>query len=167
MELSEAIKSRKSIRKYKSAPVEDGKLQEVLEAGRAAPTARNSQAWYCVVVRNPDLLSKMGPACNDQLWVGEAPVNLVICGTDNRPMMCGQYTNPVDCSIALTQMILKAAELGLGTCWLGAFDAEKVRALLSIPASDTIVAVTPLGYPDTDPQPRPRKDLAEFVRYMD
>jgi nitroreductase len=82
-------------------------------------------------------------------------------------MACGQSTNTVDCSIVLTQMILKAADLGLGTCWLGAFFADQVRALLSIPDSDTIIAVTPLGHPDIDPESRGRKDLAEFVRFVD
>jgi len=167
MELSEVLSSRKSIRKYKPDPVEEGLLLQVLEAGRLAPTAGNGQNWYCVVVRNPSVLEKMGQACNNQLWVGEAPVNLVICGTGNRQMLCGQYINPVDCSIVLTQMILKAKELGLGTCWLGAFHADQVREILEIPETDTIVAVTPLGYPDVDPDPRPRKDLAEFIRYID
>jgi nitroreductase len=167
MELSEVFKNRRSIRKYRNQPVEAEKLQQILEAGRLAPTASNGQNWYCVVLRNPRLLNQMGEACGSQAWVGQAPVNLVICGTNNRNMFCGQPINPIDCSIALTQMILKAAELGLGTCWLGRFDTGKVRELLSIPAEDTIVAVTPLGYADETPDARPRKDLAAFVRYVD
>ena len=167
MELNAVIASRRSIRKYKPTPVENEVLEQILEAGRAAPTARNDQDWYCAVVRNPGILSEMGTACCKQQWVGEAPAILVLCGTNNREMNCGQYTNPVDCSIVLTHMILKAAELGLGTCWLGAFEADQVRALLNIPETDTIVAVTPLGYADDVPQPRPRKDLNLFVRYID
>jgi nitroreductase len=167
MELSALLKKRKSVRKYKSQPVEAEKLQQLLEAGRLAPTASNGQNWYCIVLRNPQLRSQMGEACGNQAWVGQAPVNLVICGANNRNMFCGQPINPIDCSIALTLMMLKATELGLGTCWLGRFDAGKVRELLAIPAEDTIVAVTPLGYADEEPEARPRKDLAEFVRYVD
>ena len=167
MELSEIIRTRKSIRKYKPTPVEDSLLQEVLEAGRLAPTAGNGQNWYCVVVRDPETRSKMGEACNKQLWAGEAPVILVICGTNNRTMPCGQYINPIDCSIVTTQMMLKATDLGLGTCWLGAFFADQVREAIGAPEGDTIIAVMPVGYADVDPEPRPRKELSDFVRYID
>lgn len=167
MELSQVINSRRSVRQYKSQPVEDEKIREIIEAGRRAPTARNSQNWYCILLRNPQIISRLNEAFAKQQWITRAPAIMVVCGTNNRTMMCGQAANPIDCSIALTLMMLKATELGLGTCWLGMFDAGKIRELLDIPAADMIVAVTPLGYADEEPQERPRKDLAEFVRYID
>ncbi len=167
MELSQAINIRRSVRKYKNQPVETEKIQEILETGRRAPSSRNSQNWYCIILRNPQLISRMSEAFAKQQWITQAPAILVVCGTNNRTMMCGQANNPIDCSIALTIMMLKATELGLGTCWLGMFDAGKIRELLDIPAADMIVAVTPLGYADEEPQERPRKELAEFARYMD
>jgi nitroreductase len=167
MELTDVIMKRRSIRKYKPDPVDDGLLEQVLEAGRAAPTASNSQDWYAIVVRGAEIRTKLADACRNQEWVGGAPIVLVICGTGDRLMSCGQSTNTIDCSIALTQMILRAADLGLGTCWLGAFWADQVRAILDVPTADTIIAVTPIGYPDVAPESRGRKDLAEFVRYVD
>ena len=167
MELSEIIRTRKSIRKYKPTPVEEALLQEILEAGRLAPTAGNGQNWYCLVVRNAEVLRRLGEACNNQHWAGEAPVNLVICGTNNRTMPCGQYINPIDCSIVTTQMMLKATELGLGSCWLGAFFTDQVKEVLQIPEEDTVIAVMPIGYADIDPEARPRKESAEFFRFID
>jgi nitroreductase len=119
------------------------------------------------VVRNHDLRQKMVAACGDQGMVGEAAVNLVVCGVNDRPMLCGQGINAIDCSIAAAFMMLKATELGLGTCWLGRFSAGLVREILGIPAADTVVAVLPLGYAAEAPDARGRKALKEFVRMLD
>jgi nitroreductase len=80
-------------------------------------------------------------------------------------MSCGQQTAPVDLSIAMSYMILEAHELGLGTCWLGHFNADAVKAALDIPESVTVVAFTPIGYPAETPEARPRKSKEEVISY--
>ena len=167
MDFTEIVKARRSIRKYQDKAVDDGLLSEILEAGRLAPTATNGQNWYCLVVRNRALCQAMVEVCGGQGLVGEAPVNLVVCGINNRSMFCGQPINTVDCSIVTTMMMLKATELGLGTCWLGHFSADGIRALLDIPAKDEVVAVLPLGYGAEAPEARPRKALSAFFSFRD
>lgn len=165
MTVMEAIESRKSIRSYSGKAVEEEKLRRVLEAGRLAPSARNAQAWKFVVVRDDALRSRLCEACHGQSSVSEAPLSLVICANDCRDMACGQPARTVDCSIALSFMMLEAAGLGLGTCWLGAFDAEAVRGVLKIPEEYEIVAVTPLGYPAKPGNDRSRLPLKDMVRH--
>ena len=166
MSVLDVIKNRRSVRKYRSAPVEEEKLAMVLEAGRLAPTANNAQQWKFIVVRDKELIKKLVPACGGQSFIGEAPVILVICAVgDERMMYCGQPAAAVDCSIALSFMILEAAELGLGTCWLGYFNNDKVKRVLNIPAGNSVVAVSPLGYADETPPVRSRKSVSEVVAY--
>lgn len=167
MELQELIRARKSIRSYEPREVEEEKLQKVLEAGRLAPSARNRQEWKFVAVKNPGLRGAMKEACCNQKMVAEAPVDLVICATQCGRMNCGQDAGTVDCSIALSFMMLQAAELGLGTCWLGAFDADKVSKVLSLPEEWTPVAVTPLGYPAEAPAARLRKKSDEVILVLE
>ena len=166
MSVLDVIKNRRSVRKYQSTPVEEEKLAMVLEAGRLAPTANNAQQWKFIVVRDRELIKKLVPACGGQSFIAEAPVILTICAIgDERVMYCGQPAAAVDCSIALSFMILTAAELGLGTCWLGYFNNDKVKRVLDIPAGNNVIAVTPLGYADETPPVRPRKNVSEVVAY--
>lgn len=157
MTVMEAIEARRSVRSYSSRPVTQQELEAVLEAGRLAPSARNRQAWHFTAVRDAALRARLMAACKDQKQVGEAPVTLVVWAEDDPVMACGQSASTVDCSIALSFMLLRAAELGLGTCWLGAFDAGMVREVLGLPAGAVPVAVTPLGHPAEQPAARPRK----------
>jgi len=165
MDVFTAISNRRSIRKYSSKPVEEEKLMKVLEAGRLSPSANNRQNWKFIVVRDEETRKKLAAACGNNTFVAEAPVTLVICGimTDNDIMMCGQPRHTVDCSIATSFMILQAYELGLGTCWLGAFREPEVKEILNIPDNVRVVAITPLGYPDQEPVSRGRKSLNEVV----
>ncbi|MCL2058390.1 MAG: nitroreductase family protein [Oscillospiraceae bacterium] len=166
MSVLDVIKKRRSVRKFLPKPVEDDKLMRVLEAGRLAPAANNAQQWKFIVVRDKGLLEKLAPACGGQSFVAEAPAALVVCAIgDERMMYCGQPAATVDCSIALSFMILEAAELGLGTCWLGYFNNDKVKRVLNIPAENNVVAVSPLGYADGEPPARPRKGIDEVVTY--
>ncbi len=166
MDVLTAIRTRRSIRRYSDKPVEDDKLKLVLEAGRLSPSASNRQAWKFIAVRDGETRQKLADACNGQLFVGQAPVVLVCCGTEPEGIMgCGQYRHSIDLSIATAYMILEAHELGLGTCWLGSFNEEKVREVLGIPDSLKVVVVTPLGYPAEVPMPRTRKELDEIVCY--
>ncbi len=160
MDVFEAISKRRSIRKYKETPVEDEKLEMILESARIAPSAANRQEWRFIVVKNEKTRNKLVDACNGQKFVGEAPVTIAACSTESeRVMPCGQHAYTVDLSIAVSFMILEATELGLGTCWLGAYDEEKVRNVLEIPERIRVPAMFTLGYANEDPHQRPRKTM--------
>ena len=165
MNVMEAIKTRRSIRKYADKPVEDEKLNLVLEAARISPSAANAQNWRFIAVTDKDVLAKLYVASHEQQSVKEAPCMLVACATGNRVMACGQPTSSVDLSIAMSYMILEAHELGLGTCWLGHFKEDEVKLALDIPEDVAVVAITPLGYPAEQPEARPRKSAEEVIGY--
>jgi nitroreductase len=164
MDLFEAIEKRRSVRAWEDREVEEEKLQQVLEAARLAPSARNLQEWKFVVVRDAGLREQLIEAANGQRFVGEAPVVIAACAPDHDHVMsCGHASFLVDLSIALEHIALSARAVGLGTCWIGAFNQEKVRAILGIPDSVQIVELMPLGYPAAWPDARGRKPLDEIV----
>ncbi len=166
MSVQTAISERRSIRAYKDTPVEEEKLQQVLEAARLSPSARNRQEWKFVVVRDRDILAKLAEAAPSGRFLIQAPVTIVAVATEGEYVMsCGQLAGTVDSSIALAYLILQAHELGLGTCWLGGYSEESVKQILGIAAEARIVAITPLGYPAEAPEAKPRKPLAEIVSY--
>ena len=164
MEVSVALSERRSIRSYLERNVEEEKLMKVLEAGRLAPSAANRQQWKFIVVRNSEKRRMLAKAACGQAFVGDAPVVLVACATETRAIMtCGQPAYTVDVSIAFAYMVLQACELGLGTCWLGAFNEDEVKKILNIPEHIRVVAMSPLGYSTDHIPPRPRKTLDEIV----
>jgi nitroreductase len=166
MDVFKAISDRRSIRKFKSTEVEQAKIDRILEAGRLSPSASNRQDWKFIVVRDEKLKQALAIAAHGQKSVEQAPVVLIGCGVETESVMpCGQYAYTVDVSIAFSNMILEAFELGLGTCWLGAFDEGAVKKILGIPDDVRVVAMTPIGYPDESPMPRPRKGIGEIVSY--
>lgn len=166
MDVFEAINERKSIRRYKETKIEDEKLEKILESARIAPSAANRQKWKFLVVKNQETRNKLIEAANGQKFVGQAPITIVACSTESeRIMPCGQYAYTVDLSIAVSFMILEATELGLGTCWLGAYDEDKVKDILSIPNDIRVPAMFTLGYADETPAQRARRDLDQIVCY--
>ncbi|MDD2756698.1 MAG: nitroreductase family protein [Methanothrix sp.] len=165
MDLMQAIRDRRSIRDYRDLPVEEEKLQAVLEAGRLAPSARNMQDWKFIVVKDAATRQKLAVAARDQQFVGQAPVVIAACGTSDLVMTCGQPAYAIDVAIALDHMTLAAASLGLGTCWIGAFYEDKVKEILGVPPEIRVVALLPLGYPAKQPEPRPRKNLDDIVAW--
>ncbi len=167
MDVMDAIKARKSVRSYLNKPVEDEKLNKILEAGRLAPSASNRQEWRFVVVRNSETRRKLADAASGQTFVGEAPAVIVACAeTDNHVMRCGQLCYPIDVAIALDHMSIAAVELGLGTCWVGSFDEKKVKVILGIPEKIHVVELMPLGYPSDPSQvEKNRYDLDKIVKY--
>ena len=166
MDVFTAISNRRSVRKYQAKEVEEHKIERILEAGRLSPSAGNRQEWKFVVVKDKAIKQQLVVAARGQSSVEEAPVVLVGCAVDASAIMpCGQYTYTVDLSIAFAYMILEAEELGLGTCWLGAFDEDVVKKALDIPEEVRVVAMTPLGYPAESPSARPRKTMKEIVCY--
>jgi nitroreductase len=165
MNVLDAMKGRRSIRKYSPKAVEDDKLSCVLEAARLAPSANNAQDWRFIVVKDKKIMAELMDAAGDQKFLGEAPVAIVACGLRHKIMTCGQPTDTVDLSIAMSFLVLEAYEQGLGTCWLGFFYEDKVKRILGIPENVSVVAVTPLGYPAENPVSRPRKNIGEIVGY--
>jgi len=160
MNVSEAIRTRKSVRSYLPRQVEDEKLTAVLETARLAPSASNRQEWRFVIVRDAETRRKIAEAANSQTFIGEAPAVIVACAeTDGRIMMCGQLSYPIDVAIALDHIALAAVEYGLGTCWIGAFNEKKVKQILSIPERIRVVELMPIGYA-TDPSPVEKKRLS-------
>ncbi len=166
MDVFEAIQKRRSVRTWERKPVEEEKLDQVLEAARLAPSARNMQEWRLVVVRDAELRRRLIEAANGQDFVGQAPVVIAACAikTDH-VMSCGHPSHLLDLAIAVDHMTLAARELELGTCWIGAFKQEEVREVLDIPESVEVVALLPMGYPLKWPDARPRKPKSDLVRY--
>ena len=161
MTVIEAIETRRSVRKYKDTPIEDEKLIAVLEAGRISHSARNAQDWKFIIVREPTLKAVLAEASENQPSMISAPAALVAIATDDRVMLCGVHTEIMDTTIAFTAMQLRAWELGLGTCWLGRFHADRVHAALNLADTEKVIAMSPLGYPDEVPDMRPRKSAEE------
>jgi nitroreductase len=164
MDVSAAISQRCSIRAYKSTEVEEEKLEKVLEAARLSPSASNRQDWKFIVVRNKEIRKKLARAAFGQSFIAEAPIIIVACGLDpNKMLACGQPMHTVDVSIAFAYMILQAYELGLGTCWIGAFSEDEAKKILNVPERIRVVAMTPLGYPNQPPSQKFRKTLDQIV----
>jgi len=158
MDVLTAIRDRRSIRKFKPVPVPQEQLMQVLEAGRIAPSAGNRQPWKFVVVTDEQTRAKLVPMCRNQEFVGQAGAVIVACAPD--PSM---KWHMVDVAIAVDHMTLAAQELGLGTCWIGAFEPDPVKELLGIPEEVKVVCVLPLGVPDMEGSPKPRKTMEEFA----
>jgi nitroreductase len=164
MDVMDAIRQRFSVRKFKDYEIEESKLERVLEAARLAPSARNLQEWRFVVVRDERMRHALSEAANGQQFVAQAPAVIVGCAiTSEHVMSCGLHCFPIDVSIAMAYMTLQAVEEGLGTCWIGAFNSEKVRDLLGIPNDVIVVGLMPIGYPDAQAPPKKRLSLGEIV----
>lgn len=166
MDVMEAIKTRKSVRSFLDKPIEEEKLETVLEAARLAPSASNRQEWRFIVIKDKSTREKLAEAANGQSFVAEAAVVIVACaeGVDH-VMSCGQLCYPIDVAIALDHITLAAVELGLGTCWIGAFDEAKVKSLLGIPDKIRVVELMPLGYPaDPAAATKSRMAMSDIIR---
>lgn len=171
MELIEAIRTRRSIRKYDSSrDVPKQTIGEILELALNAPSAGNRQPWRLHVVRNPSLKKALCEAAFGQTYIEEAP--WVICvvavpeesgsryGDRGRNLYCIQ-----DTAALITYIMLIAREFGLDTCWIGAFDEEKANKILGLPAGQRCVAMLPIGHADEPRRDRPRKPLREILTY--
>ena len=161
MEVMEAIRNRRSVRRYKHDLIPQEKLLNILEAARLAPSANNIQPWHFIVVTNFENRSKISASCTFGQFLVDSPVVIVACGD---PVASPRYY-VIDTAIALEHMVLAATAEGLGTCWIGSFNEEAIRKLLKIPDRLKIVALLSLGYPLEIPSPRPKKQLNEIVHY--
>jgi len=150
MEFYEVIKTRRSVRSYKPDPIPEDVLERVLDAARIAPSGSNRQPWKFIVVKDEETKKKLVPACHNQSWIADAPVIIVACAREldyNRGGYMGKLSGVMDAAIAFTHLILAARTEGLGTCWIGSFDNERVKEILEVPKGWNVAALTPLGYP--------------------
>ena len=167
MNISDAIRTRRSIRKYLNKPVEREKLSKILEAARLSPSAANRQPWRFIVVTDQKIKEELR-AAYDEDWFVSAPVIIVGCALPSEAWVRsdGEEYWKVDLAIAMQNLILEAWELGLGTCWIGAFREDEVKRILGIPDEVRVVALAPLGYPAEEKGPvTKRKPLEEIVSY--
>ena len=157
------------MRKYEETPVSDEQINQVLEAVRYAPSWANKQGWQIVVVKDADTRAKLSEALEGNPGAkaaGQAPVFIAVCmdpkgsGEQN-----GKPYYMTDAGILMDHIMLEAADLGLGTVFIGFFDEEKVRPVLGVPEEYRIVGLTPLGVPAKMPGERPRNELSDVVHW--
>lgn len=169
MDFIQLAKNRYSCRKYKQLPVEDEKLNRVLEAGRIAPSAVNYQPWFFVVVRGENLGNVR--SCYHRDWFRSAPLCIVLCSDHSTSWKRGDGKDhaDIDIAIAADHITLAAASLGLATCWVCNFDREKLAETLNLPEHVEPAVILPLGYPedtaDTERHSVKRKPLKDIVVY--
>lgn len=162
----EEIKTRRSIRSYLSKDIPEEVLHQLMEAVRWAPSASNRQPWKFVIVKDEELKQQIKQAARGQSFVGEASVVIAGCATNiSHIMPNGVPSYPVDLAIALDHLSLQAVKMGLGTCWIGAFDQDRVREILHIPKNVIVVCLMALGYPNKDGFKSNRKPLEEIICY--
>jgi len=158
MSLLDAIFKRRSIRRYKSEPVREEVMRNILEAGRLAPSANNAQPWHFIVVTDP----KLKHALSQGRWnrfVEDSAFTLVGCGDKDNPW------STIDTTIALENMVIAAEAQGVGSCWVGDFKEDEVKKLLGIPDSLKVICLVTFGYPAETPHHRSKKSLEEIVHY--
>lgn len=170
MTVYDAIRKRKSVRSYLDKPVEEEKLTRIFAAVRLAPSAKNTQEWRFVVVRERALREALYSEASPQEFVRQAPVLIACCAeTDKRIMKCGHYAYTIDTAIAIDHLTLAAVEEGLGTCWIGSFDPAAVRKVLHIPETIEVVQLLALGYPadpsETEKNRLPLESLLHWEKW--
>jgi nitroreductase len=184
MDVFEAIRNRRSIRRYKTDPVDEKTVQTVLEAAHWAPSWGNTQCWRFIVVRDPNTRSQIADTLLREIIdseavknaataaINQAPVLIIICAEIGqagcRPASVqvtdkGDYWYMFDTALAMENLTLAAHALGLGTVIIGGFDAPGVARILGVPPGFCVVTMTPLGVPDHKGQVSPRKQLSDVI----
>jgi len=166
MNIYEIIEQRRSVRTYRDEDISDEKLKKILEAGRMAPSAHNSQEYKFVVVKDAEKRKALIEAASGQKFVGTAPIIIAAVSLNPEYMLeSGVPAYAVDLGIALDHMTLAAVEEGLGTCWIGSFSQKEVKKILNIPDNYKVAVMLTLGIADDEPGVKSRKKLDELVRY--
>ena len=162
MSIIDTILTRRSIRRYEAKDIPEEVLQQILEAGRQAPSAVNRQPIRFVVVKDHSLLQTL---CDTLItrFVKTAPVAIVGCA-DTKSLLTGKWAI-IDAAIAMQNMVIAAWTLGIGSCWIGACDEAKVKELLRIPDKCKVVGLVTLGYPAEQPKPRKKKPFEEMFTF--
>ncbi len=178
MPVIEAIRDRRSIRKYKADKIKDEDILQIIEAARLAPSGSNTQPWKFIIIKDEATKKKIVEVDHKQKWMLTAPV-FIVCVSDIRTRIedvdlesfWEDSPQPElklvirDTAIAISYMLLEAQHLKLGTCWTGWYEQEKMRKVLELPEYLYVSGVITLGYADEKPEMRPRKSLDEIVRY--
>ncbi|MFQ3549613.1 MAG: nitroreductase family protein [Armatimonadota bacterium] len=166
MDFNKLINRRYSSREYRNDPVEDVKLMQVLDAARLAPTAANKQPFELIVINTKGREEELLKIYNRD-WFVQAPIVICICTRPDKAWsrMDGKNFADVDATIAMDHLILCATDLGLATCWIGAFNPDEAREILNIPDDYEPLAFTTLGYANDMPHEKKRKQLSELVHY--
>ncbi|MCX9025436.1 MAG: nitroreductase family protein [Candidatus Methanoperedens sp.] len=163
--LLDIIKKRRSVRRFDGAAIPKEAMEQILEAGRWAPSGANAQPWRFIVVTEKEKLKSIAECCYYKVFksrhVGEASAAVVICADPE----AGSQTYTLDAAIAGTNMTLVATSLGIGSCWIGAFEEETLKKMMRIPGNLEIIALIALGYEVGKASVPPRLPLSSIVRY--
>lgn len=168
MNLLELIKSRYSVRSYANQPVEEEKLNYIMESVRLAPSAVNFQPWKFYIVKSDEAKAKIHQ-CYTREWFATAPLYIIACADHTQSWKRrhdGKDHADVDISIAVEHICLAATEQGLGTCWVCAFDPATCKSLFELPEHIEPIALIPLGYPADEAKEKSRKTMEEIVEYL-
>jgi nitroreductase len=167
MEFFDLVQKRYSVRAYKPAQVEKEKIEKILEAARLAPTAANRQPFEFIVIETKGHEAGLKRIYGRE-WFVQAPLVVCACARTSEAWTRrdGKNYADVDTAIAMDHLILAAANLGLGTCWIGAFDPAAAREVLNLPSGVEPLAFTPLGYAADEWKPKKRKPLSDLVRSL-
>jgi len=170
MDVFEAIKGRRSVRAFKRQNVSEETVEKLIDAGRWAPSAGNIQPWEFIIVRKAEIKAKLAEAALGTGFIEEAPVVIVVCADENRSMQGYGVRGKTlyclqDTAAAIQNIHLAAFALGLGTCWVGAFQEEEAKEALKIPNGVRPVAIIPLGYAAEPVSPRRRRSVDQIVHY--
>jgi len=157
MDLFETVEKRRSIRKFRPNPIPDKDLKKILEAGRLAPSGGNRQPWSFIVVRKPETKKKLAAVANLQRFIADADTVLIALGDP----AVSKSLYKQDPMIAIEHMVLASTALGYGTCWIGAFNENDVKEIAKVPENMTVIALLPIGVPDENPPPKPRRAFKE------
>jgi nitroreductase len=157
MDLFETVEKRRSIRKFRPNPIPDKDLKKILEAGRLAPSGGNRQPWSFIVVRKPETKKKLAAVANLQRFIADADTVLIALGDP----AVSKSLYKQDPMIAIEHMVLASTALGYGTCWIGAFNENDVKEIAKVPENMTVIALLPIGIPDENPPPKPRRAFKE------
>lgn len=166
MEFFDLIEQRYSVRAYKPTLVEEEKLTQVLQAAVQAPTAANRQPFQLLVIHTKGREAELR-RIYDREWFIQAPLIICACGIPSQGWIHpnGKNHYEIDTTIVMDYLTLAAANVGLGTCWIAAFDTWAAREVLELPVEVEPIIFTPLGYPADTPGEKQRKPLNELVRY--
>lgn len=170
LDVFEAIRNRRSVRRYLRDPIPKETVEELLSAAIQAPSAGNAQPWRFIVVWDQKLREGLAAAAFGQGFLAEAPVVIVVCADLERAKRAYRERGEQlyclqDTAAAIQNLLLAATAKGLGTCWVGAFDEGRVTELLGLPRGLRPVALIPVGKPGESPAARPRRPLSEVVEH--
>ncbi len=158
---------RRSVRRFKEDDVDDTTIIELLESANSAPSAGNLQPRDFIIVRDPEIKADLSRAALNQRFISRAPVVIVVVANFPRSMNTygerGYLYAIQDCSAAIQNLLLAATAMGLGTCWVGAFDEEMVSQILDLPDYTRPMAIIPVGYPADRGHRTGRKKIEELI----